>query len=157
MRAVYIDAQNVHRKTIDNNRRINWQRLFVYLCEKYKIDVIYYAVGYVKKYEKLYNMLERIWYTMLYKETIILSNGEIKGNVDIDIAIRCILDMCRCNLQKAYLITNDWDYNTLMKTLIEEGIFWWLIVADDKSISQLLKKFDRTILDLQYIREKICL
>jgi hypothetical protein len=31
---------------------------------------------------------------VVFKETLVLPNGEIKGNVDIDIAIHALLDMC---------------------------------------------------------------
>lgn len=157
MKIVYIDAQNTHRKTVDYNRRIDRRKLFIYLHEKYKVDIIYYAVGYVKQYEWLYKLLENIWYKMLFKDTVVLPNWEIKGNVDIDIAIRSMLDLCRRGLEKAYLITNDGDYNTLMKTFIEEWVFGGLIVSDDKSASKLIKKFNRTILSLQDIKSKISL
>lgn len=44
MKIVYIDAQNVHRKTLDYNWKIDRAKLFVYLNEKYNPDIIYYAV-----------------------------------------------------------------------------------------------------------------
>jgi hypothetical protein len=36
---------------------------------------------------------------------MLLPNGEIKGNVDIDIAMHSILDVVEGGLTKAYLIT----------------------------------------------------
>lgn len=44
---------------------------------------------------------------MLFKKTLILPNGDTKGNVDIDIAIQSVTDVYDHMLQKAYLITND--------------------------------------------------
>ncbi len=60
---------------------------------------------------------------MLYKKVIVLPNGEIKGNVDIDIAIKTAIDAWKNNLSKAYLITNDGDYNTLVDFLMTHNIF----------------------------------
>lgn len=157
MKAVYIDVQNVHRKTLDYNRRIDWKKFFVYLTDKYKVNVVYYAVWYVKQYDYFYKRLKSIGYTLLFKDTITLPNGEIKGNVDIDIAIKSILDLRRESLQEAYLITNDGDYNSLMKVLIQEWVFAGLIVPDRRSASRLIKDFNRTILDLQEIKTKISL
>lgn len=134
---------------------IDWKKLFVYLKAKYKVDIIYYAVWYVDKYQLMYEALEKIGYKMLYKETIQLPDGRIKWNVDIDIAIKSIMELRKDWLQKAYLISNDWDYNTLIKVLIEEWVFGWLIVPDKRTASKLIKKFNRIVLDLQEIRHKI--
>jgi hypothetical protein len=60
---------------------------------------------------------------MLYKKTLILPNGEIKGNVDIDIAIQSVIDSYDKDLQQAYLITNDGDYNSLVDFFKSKNIF----------------------------------
>lgn len=155
MKIVYIDVQNVHRKTLDYGRKIDRHKFFIYLKAKYSADIIYYAVWYIEVYKSYYEYLKKIWYVMLYKETILLPTGEIKGNVDIDIAITCIYDLWKNNLQVAYLVTNDGDYNSLIKKLIEEKVFGGLIVPDRKTASRLIKKFNRTILDIQEIRAKV--
>lgn len=46
MKIVYIDVQNTHQRTVERWWIIDWARFFVYLKEKYKVDVVYYAVGY---------------------------------------------------------------------------------------------------------------
>jgi hypothetical protein len=38
-------------------------------------------------------MLLGYGYTMIYKQISILPNGTVKGNVDIDIAIRAVLEL----------------------------------------------------------------
>ena len=58
-----------------------------------------------------------IGYTVIFKETLILPNGDIKGNVDIDIAIQVLLDLLEGELSSAYLVTGDGDYNTLVDLL----------------------------------------
>lgn len=155
MKIVYIDVQNTHRKTLDYDRIIDRKRFFVYLKEKYKVDVIYYAVGYVSKYQRFYDELERIGYAMLFKKTIMLPNGEIKWNVDIDIAIRSIYDLWKHGLEKAYLVTNDGDYNTLIQTLIDEWVFGWLLAPDAKTASRLITQISWTIVDIQRIKHLI--
>lgn len=85
MKIIYIDVQNTHRKTIDYDWIIDRKRFYTYLKDKYKFDVIYYAVWYVIKYHYFYTQLEKIWYTMLYKKTLILPDWTVKWNVDIDI------------------------------------------------------------------------
>jgi len=79
-------------------------------------------------------------YTMLYKKVTILPDGTIKGNVDIDIAIRSIFDLFECELQKAIIVSNDGDYNTLVDVLKERSVFDRLLVVDHKTASKQLKK-----------------
>lgn len=49
--------------------------------------------GHVAKYEYLYRELRSYGYKVIFKETLVLPSGEIKGNVDIDIAISVLLDL----------------------------------------------------------------
>jgi uncharacterized LabA/DUF88 family protein len=155
MIAVYIDVQNTHKATQKLWWLIDWQKLYIYLSDKYKADHIYYAVWYIASNQGIYTKLENIGYIMLYKETMVMHDGQVKGNVDIDIAIRSTVDIRRNWLSKAYLITNDGDYNTLIQFFIDEWVLWWLILSDRKSASYLIKKLNKTILDIQDIQSKI--
>lgn len=89
---------------------------------------------------------------MLYKEVITKPNWDIKGNVDIDIAIRLILDMCEEWLTSAYVVTNDGDFNTLIKLCKERHILWWLITPDAVKASKMLTKIAWDIIDMQRLR-----
>ncbi len=91
---------------------------------------------------------------MLFKETGKF-HWEVKGNVDIDIAIRSIFDLQEQSLVSAYLISNDGDYNTLLKVWKEQWIFGWLIVPDAKTASHMTTKIAKDFLDLQRIKHLI--
>jgi len=125
------------------------------LKEKYNLDIIYFAVWYIPKYKKLYEELEKIWYAMIYNKVTILSDGSTKWNVDIDIAIKSVYEFCNQKLTKAYLITNDWDYNSLIEFFVSNNIRWKLITPDSKSASKNIKSISGWILDLQDIKSKI--
>ena len=142
MKVVYIDVQNTHQRTVEQWWLIDWGRLFVYLKQRYGVDTIYYVTGYVLSYQKYYNDIEHIWYTMLYKETLVLPDWKIKWNVDIDIAIQAMFDLTSWKLTKAYVMTNDGDYNTLVKVLIEHNVFGWLIAPDSATVSKLLTRLE---------------
>ena len=92
---------------------------------------------------------------MLYKEVITKPNWDIKGNVDIDIAIRLILDMCEEWLKSAYIVTNDGDYNTLINLCKERYVLGWLITPDAVKASKMLTKIAWDIIDMQEIRQYI--
>lgn len=155
MKIVYIDVQNTHKATQKLWWLIDWRLFFEYLHRKIKPDIVYYAVGYLPELQSHYESIRSYWYTMLFKATTKLPNGEIKWNVDIDIAIRSTLDFCRNWLQKAYVVTNDGDYNTLIDILQQENVFWWLILPDAYSASHLIKRLAKDFIDIQRIKHII--
>lgn len=140
MKIAYIDVQNIHRKTVDFNWIIDWNKFLIYLKQNCKIDVVYYAVWYLSKYDKFYNYLSSLWYSLLFKKVTILPNWSIKWNVDIDIAIRSIFDFFEEWLEKAIIVSNDGDYNTLVDVLRQKWVFDRLMIVDYTSASKQLRK-----------------
>jgi hypothetical protein len=106
----------------------------------------------------LYKQLRVLWYEVIFKETMVLPNGDIKWNVDIDIAIHTILDVIEWWLTKGYLVTWDWDYNTLVDFLRKRNVLWRILIPHRNKVSKLLKKAawpDIQVLeDLRYFIEK---
>jgi len=56
----------------------------------------------------------KIGYEIIFKEVSIHSDGSIKGNVDIDVAIKAMNDSAGELLHEAYLVTTDSDFNSLI-------------------------------------------
>jgi len=140
MKIAYIDVQNIHRKTVDFNWIIDWNKFLIYLKQNCKIDIVYYAVWYLSKYDKFYDYLSSLWYSLLFKKVTILPNWSIKWNVDIDIAIRSIFDFFEEWLEKAIIVSNDGDYNTLVDVLRQKWVFDRLMIVDYTSASKQLRK-----------------
>lgn len=140
MKIAYIDVQNIHRKTVDFNWIIDWNKFLIYLKKNCKIDVVYYAVWYLSKYDKFYNYLSSLLYSLLFKKVTILPNWNIKWNVDVDIAIRSICDFFEEWLEKAIIVSNDGDYNTLIDVLRQKWVFDRLMVVDNTSTSKQLRR-----------------
>ncbi|MDR0860166.1 MAG: hypothetical protein LBO09_04210 [Candidatus Peribacteria bacterium] len=93
MNILYIDAQNIHKSTQEMGRIIDRGAFLAYTKRKFTIEKAKIFFGYVARYETLYQQLRTFGYDVIFKETMILPNGDIKGNVDIDIAIHSILDV----------------------------------------------------------------
>jgi len=140
MKIMYIDAQNIHKSTQDVWRTIDWWFFLSYAKKKFDLDAVKIFFGYLAKYETFYTRLRRLWYDVIFKETMILPNGDIKGNVDIDIAIHSILDLLEWWLIKAYLVTWDGDYNTLVDLFREREALWRVLIPHRNKASKLLKK-----------------
>lgn len=158
MNIVYIDAQNVHRSTQDLGWKVDWSKLNIYFQKKLWLTKLKIFFWYVPKYEYLYSELRSFGYEVIFKETLILPNGEIKGNVDIDIAISVLLDLFESWLDRAYLVTWDGDYNTLVDLLRIRKKFGRVYVPHPKKASKLLKKSAgphvQNLEELRYLIEK---
>lgn len=157
MKIVYIDSQNVH-KALENyhNWIIDWKKFFVYLKEKYKADKVKIFFWYVCKHKFFYQSLWKIWFEVCFKETLVLPNWEIKWNVDIDIAIIALIDFYEYSVSNAYLVTWDWDYNSLILFWIEKWVFWKVFVPWINNSSVLLKKVAKqNIIDLIPMKNKL--
>ena len=73
-------------------RMIDRESFLGYSKKKFEIDTAKIFFGYIPRYETFYKELRQQGYEVVFKETMILPNGETKGNVDIDIAIHGVLD-----------------------------------------------------------------
>lgn len=155
---VYIDAQNIHKSTQDVWWTIDWKEFFDYMKRKFEVNIIKIFLGYVERYETLYTKLRDAWYEIVFKETMLLPDWNIKWNVDIDIAIHAILDLVEWWLKKAYLVTGDWDYNILVKLFRDREVLWRVFIPHRDKASKLLKKAAwphvQVLEDIRYFIEK---
>lgn len=158
MKIVYIDAQNIHKSTQDIWWQVDWWLFLEYLHRKFDISEAKIFFWYVARYERLYTHMRDIGYTVVFKETLTLPNGDIKWNVDIDIAIQVLLDLLEGELSSAYLVTGDGDYNTLVDLLKKRNKLWRVLIPHRDKASKLLKKSawpDVQVLeDIRYFIEK---
>lgn len=158
MKIVYIDAQNIHKSTQEMWRIIDWQNFLVYLQRKFAVDAVKIFFGYMSKYQWLYTQLTHYGYEVVFKETLILPDGMVKWNVDIDIAIHVLLDMLEWTLSCAYLVTGDGDYNTLVTLLYQRNKLWRVLIPHKDKASKLLKKAAgphvQSLADIRYFIEK---
>ena len=140
MRIMYIDSQNVHKVIEKIWWIIDREKFYNYSKEKFQLDKIKFFVWYIEKYEDFYNNLRNIWYDLVYKKAIILPDWTTKWNVDIDIAISSLVDFYENDLEKFYLVSSDWDYNTLVELMSKKSILWRVKIPSTQSASILLKK-----------------
>jgi len=157
MKIVYIDSQNIHQWLLQYHWWIiDWKRFFVYLGDKYKVDKVKIFFWYLKSQRGFYQKLRNIWYEVCFKETLVLPNWSIKGNVDIDIAIFALKDFYENSVSQAFLVTWDWDFNSLVYFWIEKEVFWKIFIPWVKNSSVLLKRVAKNnILDLAELKIKL--
>lgn len=63
------------------------------LKDKYKVSRAYLFVGYVPKYQDLYNFLRGCGFILVFKPISIPKDGEPKGNVDADLVLHAMINI----------------------------------------------------------------
>lgn len=140
MKIVYIDMQNIHQTTKEFWWIIDREKLREYLIGKIQVNKICIFLWYVPKFQYLYKKLIQLWFELIFKEVCIRSDGTVKWNVDIDIAIHAMKDIHNWVVSHAYLFSSDTDYNSLIYERKNTWVFWKLYVPYMKKTSYILRK-----------------
>lgn len=143
----YIDGANLHKGIQELGWRLDYRRFRVWLKEKYGITRAYIFLGLVPKHKDIYTNLQEAGFTLIFKETTYDDDGKVKGNCDVDLTIKMVVDYFEKNLNKAVLVSGDGDYASLVKFLKEKGAFY-SIVSPNNKCSFLLRKLNVSLLYL---------
>ena len=81
----FIDSQNLNLGVRALGWHLDFGRFRVYLQEKYNVLKAFLFIGYVPGNERLYTSLQNQGYLVVFKPTLILPNGVVKGNVDAEL------------------------------------------------------------------------
>lgn len=114
----YIDGANLYNAARYLGWQLDYQRLRVWLREKYLVETAYLFLGMIPKNKDLYNRLQKQDYTLIFKEVAYDGAGKAKGNCDADIVVQVMQDTYETMFEKAILISSDGDYVPLVKFLI---------------------------------------
>ena len=134
----FIDGTNLHLTMRYLGWPLDYLRFRRYLAEHYRVATAYYAVGYVAKNAKLYTSLESSGFTMIYKPTMRLKDGSIKGNVDTELVLQAMIDYG--TYDKAVIVTSDGDFACLVRYLVENEKLETVLAPSYGGCSSLLKK-----------------
>lgn len=118
----FIDASNIIYGTRDEGWKVDFQKLFKYLKERYKCRKIYYFAGQEKedlKQQKFYKLLEKFGYDLVLKEVKIYKQEDgrniKKANCDVDLTFYAMRHKDR--FQRAVFFSGDGDFFVLLDYL----------------------------------------
>lgn len=137
---VYIDGANLDRGSRDLGYKIDYQKFFVWLRQKYQADKIYYFIGYVTKYAHIYANLKDIGFMLIFKETLIDAEGKIKGNCDAELVLQSVSDYYEFTTTYNIIITGDGDFRCLINFLIAKELTVTVLVPQKKKYSALIRR-----------------
>ena len=151
----FIDSQNLNLGVRSQGWKLDFSRFRIYLKENFGVDKAFLFIGYIKGNENLYTHLQECGYICVFKPTLELSEGSVKGNVDAELVLHTMIEFP--NYEQAIIVSGDGDFYCLVQFLLEKNKLQALIVPHRKKYSALLKKkefksYTRFVAD---IREKV--
>ena len=148
----YIDGANLHKAVEELGWNFDYARFRVWLSEKYGVKRAYIFIGLIPKYKDLYAYLQKVGYTLIFKEVVYDGRGKPKGNCDADLVLQTMRDAFENNFENAIIIASDGDYASLIKFLMEKRkLLIILSPSTEKKCSILLK---RTNAPIAYINDQ---
>ena len=153
----FIDSQNINLGVQELGWKVDWRRFRVYLRDKFKISKAYLFIGYKVGNESLYSFLRDAGYLCVFKPTLDLPNGKIKGNVDAELVLHTMIQLD--NFESALIVSGDGDFFCLVEYLIKENKLLRVLVPNKDRYSSLLDRLssaDNKIIDaMNYLRDKV--
>lgn len=133
----FIDSQNLNLGIKSLGWKIDWRKFRVFLKDKYSVSKAYLFIGYMPGNESLYTFLQDVGYICIFKPTLELPNGEVKGNVDAELVLHTMIEFS--HFDKAIIVSGDGDFYCLVEYLIKSDKLGKLFVPN-KSYSALFKR-----------------
>lgn len=101
------------------------------------VSEAYLFLGYLQGNEPLYTELQQAGYICIFKPTLELRDGKIKGNVDAELVLHTMINYERFN--KAVIVSGDGDFYCLVEYLkikINSKKYLFLIKIDTRFYSE---------------------
>jgi uncharacterized LabA/DUF88 family protein len=150
----FIDSQNLNLSIRAQGWKLDLKRFRKFLDDKHKVKKAYLFMGYIPENKQMYGMLKDFGYTIVFKPISKTKSGDIKGNVDAELVLHCMIQFM--NYEKAVVVTGDGDFYCLIKHLIQKNKFKKLIVPNSHKYSGLLKEFTKDKIDfMNNLRKKL--
>jgi len=149
----FIDSQNLNLAIKDQGWKLDFRRFRIYLKDKYCVQKAFLFIGFVATQQSLYTALQEYGYILIFKPTLILQEGKIKGNVDAELVLHTMIEFP--NYNKAIIVTGDGDFHCLVEYLKRRDKLEKLIVPNRHKYSSLLRKFAPIMAFMNDLRGKL--
>lgn len=133
----FIDSQNLNLAIQDQGWKLDFRRFRVYLKEHYRIEKAFLFIGYVPGNGQLYSALQEYGFVLIFKPTMILPDGRVKGNVDAELVLHAMVPLPEYHA--ALIVTGDGDFHCLVEYLRQQGKLLKLLVPNKNKYSKLLR------------------
>jgi len=146
----FIDSQNLNLGTSKNlikdgeiyyyGWELDFQKFFIYLQDKFRVEKAILFLGYIKRYQRLYNYLNNCGYQIIFKPTVKDNYGKPKGNVDAELVLHSAKILYK-EYDKAVFVSGDGDFFCLYEYLEQKNKLEAILIPNKYTGSSLLNKF----------------
>ncbi|MFH1402582.1 MAG: NYN domain-containing protein [Patescibacteria group bacterium] len=154
----FIDGQNLHLQT---EWKIDFERLRIYLKDKFNVVDAYYFLGFKGNEERLYRNLQKAGFILVFNERGENLQSEKKGNIDTNLVFEVMKSLIEDDFDKIMIISGDGDYRRVIDYLIEKKKFRMLLVPSNNVSSlynsigkKFVSKIDNARNKIEYKRKK---
>jgi len=149
----FIDSQNLNLSIRDQGWQIDFKRFRKYLEDKYCIKKAFIFIGYIPTNQSLYTSLQEYGYILIFKPTLLLPGGKVKGNIDAELVLHAMIEYT--NYDKAVIVTGDGDFHCLIEYFKKQVKLERLIIPNRYKFSSLLRKFAKDMVFMSDLRAKL--
>jgi len=149
----FIDSQNLNLAIRNQGWVLDFRKFRKYLQDKYKISRAFLFIGYMPQNQALYTGLQKDGYILIFKPTLVLPSGQVKGNVDAELVLQTMIEYP--NYNKALIVTGDGDFYCLIDYLVKRDKLLKLMIPDKGKYSSLLRKLMPHIVFMNNLKDKL--
>ena len=102
------------------------------------IEKAFLFIGFKPGNQAMYTKLQELGFICVFKPTLSLKDGKIKGNVDAELVLHSIIEYD--NYNEALIVSGDGDFYCLIEYLIGKNKFKKVLVPNFYSYSSLLDR-----------------
>jgi uncharacterized LabA/DUF88 family protein len=146
----FIDSQNLNLSIRSQGWILDFRKFRRYLDRKYGVTKAFLFIGYVYENQALYTGLQKDGYILVFKPTLKLPSGKVKGNVDAEIVLHAMIEYK--NYRQALIVTGDGDLYCLVDYLIKNDKLLKLMIPNKNSFSSLFRKLMPHIIFMNNLR-----
>ena len=149
----FIDSQNLNLGVRSLGWLIDYQKLRLYLKNKYGVEKAFIFIGLVSNNQKLYTMLQSAGFILIFKPTVrYFENGKetVKGNVDAELVLHASA-IEYGSYDKAIIVSGDGDFACLIDFLSENNKLLHIFTPNSK-YSSLLRPYSRYIVEISQLK-----
>jgi len=144
----FIDSNNLYQSLskdiIRNDNKIysgwklDYRKFRIYLEDKYKVRKAFLFIGFMPGNQAMYTKLQEYGYICVFKPTLELSDGRVKGNVDAELVLHSMIEYE--NFDKAVVVSGDGDFYCLIEYFLNNNKLKRVFIPNQHNYSCLLNR-----------------
>lgn len=149
----FIDSQNLYLGINSQDWRLDYGKFRTYLLDKYNVKKAFIFIGYIPKYQKLYEKLTKQGFDLIFKPTTKIKST-FKGNIDAELVLYTAAIEFD-NYDKAIIVSGDGDFHCLIKYLLSKDKLGFVFIPNKKAYSHLLNDYYKYLRFVEDARSKL--